>query len=109
MKEYKDITYNENESEDDSHCLNDTKELIDKYLDERNYAYELFSIIIQSGTANGGHYYAYIKSLEDGEWYCFNDRNVDFIDKNDLKNVFGEKFGDKISIYKSTNTAYYLS
>ena len=109
MKEYKDITYNENESEDDAYCLNDTKELIDKYLDEGNNVYELFSIVIQSGSANGGHYYAYIKSFEDGEWYCFNDGNVDFIDKNDIKNVFGEKFGDKISIYKSTNTAYYLS
>ena len=69
MKEYKDIIYNENESEDDAYCLNDTKELIDKYLDEGNNVYELFSIVIQSGSANGGHYYAYIKSFEDGEWY----------------------------------------
>ena len=109
FKEYKDIIYKENESENDEYCLNDSEEKINNYLKEGSYVYELFSIVIQSGTANGGHYYAYIKSFEDGEWYCFNDGSVDFIDKNNIKDVFGEKFGDKINKYKSTNTAYYLS
>ena len=109
LKEYKDIIYNENESENDEFCLDDSEEKINNYLKEGNNVYELFSIVIQSGTANGGHYYAYIKSFEDGEWYCFNDGNVEFIDKNNIKDVFGEKFGDKINKYKSTNTAYYLS
>ena len=109
FKEYKDIIYKENESENDEYCLNDSEEKINNYLKEGSYVYELFSIVIQSGTANGGHYYAYIKSFEDGEWYCFNDGSVDFIDKNKIKDVFGEKFGDKINKYKSTNTAYYLS
>ena len=109
LKEYKDIIYKENESENDEHCLNDSEEKINNYLKEGNNVYELFSIVIQSGTANGGHYYAYIKSFEDNEWYCFNDGNVEFIDKNNIKDVFGEKFGDKINKYKSTNTAYYLS
>lgn len=40
------------------------------------YIYELFSIMIHSGSAAGGHYYAYIKDFKDGEWYCFNDQNV---------------------------------
>ena len=109
LKEYKDITYNENESENDEFCLNDSEEKINKYLNEGNNVYELFSIVIQSGSANGGHYYAYIKSFEDGEWYCFNDGNVEFIDKNNIKNVFGEKLSDTINKFKSTNTAYYLS
>lgn len=40
------------------------------------YNYELFSIMIHSGSASGGHYYAYIKDFENGEWYCFNDQSV---------------------------------
>ena len=109
MNEYKNIIYNENESEDDNYCLNDNDDIINNYLKEGNYVYELFSIVIHSGNANGGHYYVYIKSFEDNQWYCFNDGNVTFIDKNDIKNVFGEKFNDKINKYKNTNTAYYLS
>ena len=109
LKEYKDIIYKENESENDEFCLNDSEEIINQYLNEGKNVYELFSIVIQSGSANGGHYYAYIKSFEDGEWYCFNDGNVEFIDKNNIKDIFGEKFSDKINKYKSTNTAYYLS
>ena len=38
--------------------------------------YELYSIMIHSGGAYGGHYYAYIKSFEDGKWYNFNDSSV---------------------------------
>ncbi|CAG2200845.1 USP47 [Mytilus edulis] len=40
------------------------------------YMYELFSIMIHSGSAAGGHYYAYIKCFIDGQWYSFNDQHV---------------------------------
>lgn len=40
------------------------------------YTYELFAIMIHSGSASGGHYYAYIKEFENSEWYCFNDQSV---------------------------------
>lgn len=40
------------------------------------YNYELFSIMIHSGSASGGHYYAYIKDFETGQWHCFNDQSV---------------------------------
>lgn len=40
------------------------------------YKYELFSIMIHSGSASGGHYYAYIKEFDNGEWFCFNDQSV---------------------------------
>lgn len=40
------------------------------------YMYELFAIMIHSGSASGGHYYAYIKEFENNEWYCFNDQTV---------------------------------
>ena len=109
LKEYKDIKYIEAESENDEFCLDDSEEKVNNYLKEGNNIYELFSIVIHSGTANGGHYYTYIKSFEDGDWYCFNDGNESFIDKNEIKNIFGEKFSGKVNKYKSTNTAYYLS
>lgn len=40
------------------------------------YMYELFSIMIHSGSASGGHYYAYIKEFKKGDWFCFNDQSV---------------------------------
>ena len=40
------------------------------------YEYELFCIMIHSGSASGGHYYAYIKDFRTGNWLCFNDQSV---------------------------------
>jgi hypothetical protein len=41
--------------------------------------YELFSVLIHSGSAMGGHYYAFIKSFENGKWYKFNDISGMFV------------------------------
>lgn len=38
--------------------------------------YELFSVMVHSGSAAGGHYYACIKSFSDDQWYSFNDQHV---------------------------------
>lgn len=38
--------------------------------------FELFSVMVHSGSAAGGHYYACIKSFSDGLWYSFNDQHV---------------------------------
>ena len=38
-----------------------TSEKLVEMLKEGPYVYELFSIMIHSGSAIGGHYYAYIK------------------------------------------------
>lgn len=40
------------------------------------FMYELYAILIHSGNASGGHYYAYIKDFITGQWFCFNDQNV---------------------------------
>ncbi|XP_038049001.1 ubiquitin carboxyl-terminal hydrolase 47-like [Patiria miniata] len=53
------------------------------------YLYELFSIMVHSGTANGGHYYAYIKSFSDGRWYCFNDTSVTRSTQDDIRRTYG--------------------
>ena len=49
---------------------------IEEYVKQGDFVYELFSILIHSGSAQGGHYYTYIKSFEDGMWYNFNDSTV---------------------------------
>lgn len=65
--------------------------------------YELFSIMIHSGSATGGHYYAYIKCFETDQWYNFNDEKVTKLDKSDISKAFGTSY----SSYSST-TAYML-
>ena len=47
-----------------------------EYIKQGEFVYELYSILIHSGSAMGGHYYAYIKSFEDSIWYNFNDSVV---------------------------------
>jgi ubiquitin carboxyl-terminal hydrolase 47 len=46
---------------------------ISELLKQGEYVYELYSIMIHNGGAYGGHYFAYVKSFEDGKWYNFND------------------------------------
>ncbi len=65
--------------------------------------YELFSIMIHSGSATGGHYYAYIKSFDTDQWYNFNDEKVTKLDKCDISKAFGTSY----SMYSSA-TAYML-
>jgi len=45
--------------------------------------------MIHQGGALGGHYYAYIKDLETGKWYNFNDSIVREISIIDLVETFG--------------------
>lgn len=66
------------------------------------FVYELYSIMIHSGGAYGGHYYAYIKSFEDGKWYNFNDSSVkEITDEEEIFKTFGDSKG-------SSGTAYLL-
>jgi len=82
---------------------------IKEYLEEGPVVYELFSIVIHSGSALGGHYYACIKSPDDQNWYCFNDSSVTKIDINDIKKIFGGSFGGlEGSSGFSTATGYVL-
>jgi ubiquitin carboxyl-terminal hydrolase 47 len=43
----------------------DFRNLIEQYLLQGEYVYELYAVLVHSGTQGGGHYYAYIKSFED--------------------------------------------
>jgi ubiquitin carboxyl-terminal hydrolase 47 len=41
----------------------------------------------------GGHYYAFIKSFEDGKWYRFDDSHVTPISEDEITKVYGDKYG----------------
>ncbi|XP_052243350.1 ubiquitin carboxyl-terminal hydrolase 47-like isoform X4 [Dreissena polymorpha] len=75
------------------------------------YVYELFSIMIHSGSAAGGHYYAYIKCLTDGQWYSFNDQHVSKITYDDIRKTYGGSSNSRgyySSSYASSANAYML-
>jgi ubiquitin carboxyl-terminal hydrolase 47 len=61
--------------------------------------YELYSVLVHSGGAMGGHYYCYIKSFEDGKWYNFNDSSVSEMPEEDIFKVFGDKYGSSATAY----------
>lgn len=58
--------------------------------------YELFSIMIHSGSALGGHYMAYIKSFSTQKWYSFNDSIVKEIEEKELDKAIGGCVGNGI-------------
>ena len=55
-----------------------------KYAGQNNI-YELYSVLIHSGGAMCGHYYAFIRDFETGKWYKFNDSSG----MNDILTFFG--------------------
>lgn len=89
-------------------CVNERN--LKKSMEKGPYVYELFSIMVHSGSANGGHYYAYIKSFKHGEWYCFNDAQVTRITYDDIQKTYGggPSRGYYSSAYSSSTNAYML-
>lgn len=63
--------------------------MINKYLQDGPYVYELYAVNVHSGGALGGHYFSYIKSFENGLWYNFNDSSVSKIRPTALEYVYG--------------------
>ncbi|OHS93021.1 hypothetical protein TRFO_40657 [Tritrichomonas foetus] len=53
--------------------------------------YELTGIVMHSGCVIGGHYYSYIKNLENDQWNCYNDSSVYPLESNFLEKCFGGK------------------
>ncbi|XP_055846655.1 ubiquitin carboxyl-terminal hydrolase 47 isoform X2 [Episyrphus balteatus] len=78
--------------------------------DSGPYLYELFAIMIHSGSASGGHYYAYIKEFENGEWFCFSDQTVSSVTQEDIQKSFGGSATKAYytSMYSSSTNAYML-
>ena len=92
---------------------------LSKYVENsENCKYQLFSILVHTGTTTGGHYFAYISPKLDGKWYKFNDDSVDnAILSQALEANFGgeiteSEVGDnkilKENVSKSDRSAYML-
>lgn len=64
-------------------------EQIEQMLKHGKYVYELFSIMVHQGSASAGHYFAYIKNLDQNRWFCFNDSSVQPASLNDIYQTFG--------------------
>lgn len=74
------------------------------------FTYDLFAIMIHSGSASGGHYYAYIKDMDSGSWHAFNDQSVSPITQEDISKSFGGggAFKSYYSGFSSSTNAYML-
>lgn len=53
------------------------------------WRYEIFAVVAHSGSTNSGHYCAYIRSLTECKWYCFNDSTVCQVSWDDVKCTYG--------------------
>lgn len=51
--------------------------------------YELFSMLMHSGSALAGHYFCFIKDLSSGTWYKFDDSTVSLATDSQLKAAMG--------------------
>uniref|UniRef100_A0A915PZW7 Ubiquitin carboxyl-terminal hydrolase n=1 Tax=Setaria digitata TaxID=48799 RepID=A0A915PZW7_9BILA len=68
------------------------------------FLYELFSVMVHQGSASGGHYFAYIKNMDQDKWFCFNDSSVTPASIEDIHRTFGGSSGG----WSSGNTNAYM-
>ncbi|CAB0006261.1 unnamed protein product [Nesidiocoris tenuis] len=99
-------------SNNSANCLENEKN-VNQLLARGPYVYDLYSIMIHSGSASGGHYYAYIKDFTRGEWYCFNDQAVTPITSEDIVKTYGggpyrSNFSYTSMAHSSSTNAYML-
>ncbi|XP_009466135.1 PREDICTED: ubiquitin carboxyl-terminal hydrolase 31 [Nipponia nippon] len=52
--------------------------------DPEDYIYDLYAVCNHHGTMQGGHYTAYCKNSVDGQWYCFDDSDVQQLSENEV-------------------------
>ncbi|KAF4792301.1 Ubl carboxyl-terminal hydrolase 18 [Turdus rufiventris] len=57
--------------------------------EKATWQYELFAVVAHSGSTDFGHYCAYIRSLTECKWYCFNDSQVCQVSWDDVKCTYG--------------------
>lgn len=100
-------TANEKDAESSKKASNAEVNSDDVRQDERYTTYQLFSIMIHSGSASGGHYYAYIKDFVTEDWFCFNDQSVTRISDDDIKRTYGSG-ARGITGYAASANAYML-
>ncbi|PKU39532.1 ubiquitin carboxyl-terminal hydrolase hypothetical protein [Limosa lapponica baueri] len=52
--------------------------------DPEDYIYDLYAVCNHHGTMQGGHYTAYCKNSVDGQWYCFDDSDVQQLSETEV-------------------------
>nr|XP_013802894.1 PREDICTED: ubl carboxyl-terminal hydrolase 18 [Apteryx mantelli mantelli] len=57
--------------------------------EKASWQYELFAVVAHSGSTDYGHYCAYIWSLVECKWYCFDDSRVCQVLWDDVKCTYG--------------------
>lgn len=98
--------------EEEEEMEGEEEDIVKDYLEQGPCVYELYSVLVHRGSALGGHYYAYIKSLDTGKWYEFNDSMVSEISEEDVVKTYGdtpeERRGGMMSYFQSSANAYML-
>uniref|UniRef100_A0A672RVB6 Ubiquitin carboxyl-terminal hydrolase 47 n=1 Tax=Sinocyclocheilus grahami TaxID=75366 RepID=A0A672RVB6_SINGR len=80
---------------DEGICLDNTSSTERVLKPKSSLTFELFSVMVHSGSAAGGHYYACIKSFSDSQWYSFNDQHVSKITQDDIRKTYGGSSGSR--------------
>ncbi|XP_059372965.1 ubiquitin carboxyl-terminal hydrolase 47-like [Carassius carassius] len=96
---------------DEGICLDNTSSAERALKPKSSLTFELFSVMVHSGSAAGGHYYACIKSFSDSQWYSFNDQHVSKITQDDIRKTYGGSSGSRgyySSAFASSTNAYML-
>lgn len=65
--------------------------------DDPRYWYNLAGVVVHTGTADGGHYYSFIRDRysKSGNWYLFNDAEVKPFDPSQIA---AECFGGEMMV-----------
>ena len=93
----------------------DLSEFLAKDADHsKSSVYELFGVLVHSGSASFGHYYAFLRPSTDKQWYEFNDSRVSKVDKDKaIEDNFGGEsstgysYGGYSNYYGYSSGKYY--
>jgi ubiquitin carboxyl-terminal hydrolase 34 len=77
-----------------------------------NYEYDLVGVTVHTGTADGGHYYSFIKERDNGQggpsdrWFLFNDAEVKLFDPSQIA---AECFGGEMTVSLNNHKMFFLA
>lgn len=71
------------------------KDMEDAEEEAVSYEYDLIGVTVHTGTADGGHYYSFIRDRTRDKWFLFNDAEVKPFDP---KQIATECFGGEMTV-----------
>ena len=57
----------------------------------RSNVYDLYGVLVHSGTCDSGHYYAFLRTSTSPQWYKFNDS---YVSKDTVENAVNKNYGN---------------